>query len=161
MIKKILGVVMILIAVALFIITISGENMLHIAIASLLFLLSLLAGRNIAYLVHDSQVLKRRSRNFFSPNGMISMWMLFFIIMVIIYTISFQVFFKSISIFVAGISGSYMGIAYSIICLIGSYILFSYQSSLHPDKLYSSWGKRMERMSSGMGGMMKNMGRIF
>ena len=127
----------------------SGET-LHALITFATFGMSVMTGRNIAFLMHDSAVLKRRSGRVFSPKGFVSIWMLLFITAVLIYTVTSTVFFKTIGLAIAGITLSYLGLIHSTSALTGSYLIFRYRSDAHPDRLYSSWGRRMERMA-GMG----------
>jgi hypothetical protein len=117
------------------------------SMALVTFAMSVMTGRNIAFLMHDSAVLKRRSGREFSPKGLISIWMLLFITAVLIYTVTSTVFFKSIALAIAGLTFSFLGLIHSTSALVGSYLIFRYHSDRHPDRFYSSWGRRMEKMA--------------
>ncbi len=148
------GALILAIASAVLCIDVFSGSTLHSIIGVAVFLISILSGRNIAHLLHDSKVLKDRSRRVFSPSGMVSLWMFLFIMAVIMYTIASLLFFKSAGLF---IGSSYLGLVHSTLALLGSYALFSWSCSKHPEKLCSSWGKRMESMA-GMGKGMMDMG---
>ncbi len=126
----------------------TGVFLAFMALAT--FGMSVMTGRNIAFMMHDAAVLRWRSGRVFSPRGLVSIWMLLFITAVLIYTVTSTVFFKSIALVIAGLTFSFLGLVHSTSALVGSYLIFRYRSDAHPDRLYSSWGRRMERMD-GMG----------
>ena len=155
------GALILAMASAVLCIDVSSGSTLHSIIGLAVFLISILSGRNIAHLLHDSKALKKRSGKVFSPSGMVSLWMLFFIIAVIMYTIASLLFFKSVGLFIGIIGSSYLGLVHSTLALLGSYALFSWLCSKHPKKLCSSWGKRMESMAGmGKGMMEKGIGMM-
>ncbi len=152
-----IGLILMLIGALFLILDILAGDVLHIIFAVLIFGFSVLSGRNVAYLLHDSAALKRRTGNIFSPKGMISMWMFFFIVAIIMYTAMSALFFKSVGAVMAGISSSYTGLIYSTLALMAAYFVFKSASDKNPDRLYSSWGKRMEKMKD-LGKNMINTG---
>ena len=144
--KKLLGGIAIAVGFGLIIPTFSATNIIPFTISVILLLVSILSGRKIAYLIHDSNVLKRKAKGKFSPAAMVSFWVLIFILMVIAYTIAFQIFFKSISFMIASFTGSYLGLLSSIIVISGAYALYRDIGDEKGDVLLSSWGKRISKM---------------
>ncbi len=137
-----------------------SSAMIFIAISLSLLLLAVLTGRKIAYLIHDSHVLKKKSRGEFSPTGLLSLWMLMFIIAVIIYTITMQLFFKLSSLVISSLLGKYLGLIASVLTIIGSYILFSTLADAKGDILLSSWGKRISRVENATKSMISATSKV-
>ncbi len=155
--KGFAGLILIIAGFILIIPLFSLTQPLPFVISLLLLLLSVLSGRKIAYLVHDSKVLNKKLRRNFSPLRLISIWIFLFILMVMVYTISSQIFFKSLGLIFGVLKGSYTGMASSILVILGAYIFYREHGDSKGDILLSSWGRRIERFSN----MAKNAKNSF
>ena len=151
----IFGYVLILIAtiICLYGIYYSRNYYISIILGLIVYTLSVLSGKNVAYLVHDSASLKRSTGKSFSPKAMISLWIFCLLMIILFYMILTSIFFNSIGFIVASIRSSYTGFIYSLLLFIGSYFVFKYYADRNMDKLYSSWGKgikKLEKKGKGM-----------
>ncbi|GEM_PF-2903759 len=135
-------------ALSVFALNTYGQSWTYVLMGALTLIFSVLDGRKIAGLVHDSHALKLRTGRLFSISGMIAIVMFFFILFVLFATITMMLVFK-----VAGMVASVYGAGlttflYAILALVCSYILFRYSYDAEPYELRSSWGKRMEKAHS-------------
>ncbi len=102
---------------------------------------SLLSGRKIAYLNHDSRILRERGKHVYPTRG-IFLWFSLWLLFLVVYSIFNIMFFKiGVSLFFSSLTGAYWGMGMMLTALIGSYLLFYSISQAHPDKLYTRWGK--------------------
>ena len=143
-----IGIILISIAtiVLLYNVYYSKNYYISILLAIIVYTLSILSGKNIAYLVHDAVSLRRSTGKNFSPRAMISLWILCLLMVILFYMIITSIFFNSVGLIVASIRSSYAGFIYSLLMFIGAYLLFKYSADKNMDKLYSSWGRNIEKL---------------
>ena len=143
-----IGIILISIATILLLYSIyySKNYYISILLGIIVYTLSVLSGKNIAYLVHDAASLKKSTGKSFSPKAMISFWFFCLLMVILFYMIITSIFFNSIGFIVASIRSSYTGFIYSLLLFIGAYFLFKYLTDKNMDKLYSSWGKNIEKL---------------
>jgi hypothetical protein len=153
---SIFGGILIVLGVGLISLSILGTTSIIIQILGVLnIILPFLSGRKIARYLHDFSVAKEKGLKF-SPMAMVYMWLFFWILFLIFYSIAMfalSITFKFVLMRATG--GALTGILGSVIIFIGAFYLF--RSRVAGRGFVTSWGKRVERMNSMHSKMAKEM----
>ena len=108
-------------------------------------LTSFLAGKKIAAYHHDINY--ARAHNYkLAPSAMVYLWILFFIGMLVIYTIVKIAIGYFVKVLLLPFGGQLMGIIYNFLMLLGAYILFLGIYSKR-DGFVTLWGKAADKTS--------------
>ncbi len=148
------------IAAYFLIVNIWGQSWIFLAMAGITVLLAFLNGRKMAAIVHDSRVLKKRTGKKFSISAAMAIPALFFMIFVLFMSLASMLFFRAAGLIVSVAGSGISTFIYSVLFLVGFYVLFSHIYESYPDDLKSSWGKKIEKaygMQGKMTGMAKGM----
>lgn len=116
---------------------------------------SILTGKKIAAYLHDSHL--SRAQGFSTkPTSFVYLWLFFWLIFVVLYTLATVILSQSINLLISSFRGDYVGLFYSILFLLGSYLIFAgkYEKM---EKFLTGWGKTLERGK----GIAKGLGRAF
>ena len=111
-------------------------------------LTSFLAGKKIAAYHHDINY--ARAHNYkLAPSAIVYLWILFFILMLVIYTIVKIAIGYFVKVLLLPFGGQLMGIIYNFLMLLGAYILFLGFYSKR-DSFVTLWGKAADKTSKFM-----------
>ena len=149
------GSILMAISISLFFLDfISLSSILLYILSVITFLSSILAGKGMAYYIHDTKLAKERGMKI-SPSMIIYLWLLMFIIFLISYSIAKIALGLFIKIILFPLGGKYLPIIYNILSIIASYILFS-GLVYGKKKFLTMWGKAAEFVEKAPKEMMKN-----
>ncbi len=139
--KFIIGAGMIIAAILFFILDYLAIDNTYIALLALLGLItSITTGRSLAYLIHDSDSVKKLGKRDF-PTTIFVLWLSVWFAFLIFYTIVMIIFKIGSTSLVASFTGKFTGLITILLGLGGSYLFFKARSDKHPEKMYTRWGK--------------------
>ena len=138
--------------------TIRTEFLLLQIMGAVNLVIPILTGRKMAYYIHDFKLAKERGYRA-SPMALVYIWLIFWLLFLLFYSAASLALSYTFKFLILQWGGTTTAILFSILLLLGSYLLFSGISS--GKGFVSSWGKRVERMNSGVGrAKEKIMGEI-
>ncbi len=139
--KFIIGAGMIIAAILFFILDYLSIDNIYIALLALLGLItSITTGKSLAYLMHDSNVIKKLGKNDF-PTKFFVVWLSIWFAFLIFYTVITIIFKIGSTSLISSFTGKFTGLITILFGLCGAYLFFKARSDEHPEKMYTRWGK--------------------
>ncbi len=136
----------------------SLHSYLLYALSGLAFFGSVMAGKRLGAYVHDLHMAKERGYSF-GPAMFIYMWLFFFVLFLIIYTVAKLALGYFVKLLFLPFGGAYMPIIYNFLALGASYLLFSGIYS-GKEKFITAWGKMSESMQRTTKAVPSAMSRV-